>query len=813
MLLHAQPEFNIGWQAPRGPKIVYDQFAETFEVVSSELNSTFTITPYALDMDLQAAANNGSLDFVYGGPTLIYCIILAANIQPLATLASYQDGLVASVLSGSIVVAERSDITDIRQLKGATIGVGQFTGLTTFQSESQLLLNNNVSIFRDCKALVEYPASPQILAAVLAGAVDAGFVQTAIQPDGLRVLNATVVPDQPIPSSTPTYSAQVFAATQHISEELRTRLVSALIDLDQEVLKRGGYAGWNVPRSFVDIRRLGQATGLLNASGEKCNDMSQGYNFVVCPPGFERDRDLDIRNSCRSKGFACPADARICICSPCVAIRYPKHFGSLSLGALLGVIIGTVCAVVFLAVAALRYCSLYPPIIPWEHLHIHSDTVLGQAKKGRVLQAKYGSRLVVLKRAFARNNTAGEVYFDGAPPRAGKGYTQYWREHPANLLWNLVGVRGSFDQKCAAVAAQTVPDHPNVLKVYGVTTGDDGCEVVAVMDFAPKGTLLELLSSPSVEMTTASKLRLALDAALGLQYLHSLQPPEVGRKLRTHHLLLNDNYVCVLNSCFDKRLKGSGRSRLYMAPELLRGGDMTTATDMYAFGMLLWEIIHRQQVYESEESDDIAYAVQFPGAEVMRPHITSQDITAAVQNLMVACWAEDPLQRPTCTQAVNVLMTKASESFTGDLILETRQQDVLLKQMLPDHVVRALKNGRTPSFRKFEMVTIYFSDIQGFTSISSSQEPEDVMAMLDDLFGKFDALCLKLELMKVETIGDALSSLYPLPLLCPCICLNAALSITVLLTTIACVAFSKRWGLTMSTKSIVDKATYTLLSS
>ena len=207
--------------------MVFDQFAETFEVLSSELNSTFTITPYALDTDLQTAANNGSLDFVYGGPTLIYCIILTTNIQPLATLASYQDGFVTSVLSGSIVVVEKSNITDIRQLKGAKIAVGQFTGLTTFQSESQLLLVNNVSLFRDSKALVEYTAPPQILAAVLAGAVDAGFVPTAAQPDGLRVLNATMFPDQGIPSTTPTYSAQVFAATKNISEGLRTGIVNA----------------------------------------------------------------------------------------------------------------------------------------------------------------------------------------------------------------------------------------------------------------------------------------------------------------------------------------------------------------------------------------------------------------------------------------------------------------------------------------------------------------------------------------------------------------------------------------------------------
>lgn len=44
VLLPAQLEYTIGWQAPRGSDIVYEQFAETFEVVSSQLNSTFIIT-------------------------------------------------------------------------------------------------------------------------------------------------------------------------------------------------------------------------------------------------------------------------------------------------------------------------------------------------------------------------------------------------------------------------------------------------------------------------------------------------------------------------------------------------------------------------------------------------------------------------------------------------------------------------------------------------------------------------------------------------------------------------------------------------
>ena len=249
-------------------------------------------------------------------------------------------------------------------------------------------------------------------------------------------------------------------------------------------------------------------------------------------------------------------------------------FGTLSLGALLGVIFGTIGGIAFLV--APPHGTLGRPS------HSATGGVRASQKRScaasKVRQQDRGAQACLCKKQGSRE---GLLY-------------------PANVLWNTVGVRGSFDNKCATVVAQRVLDHPNVLKVYGVTSGDDGCEVIAVTEFATKGTLAELLNNPSVEMTTASKLRLALDVALGLQYLHSLQPAEVGRKLRTHHLLLNDNYVCILNNCFTRSVTGSGRSRLYMAPELLRGKQMTMATDMYAFGMLLWEIIHRKQVYESD---------------------------------------------------------------------------------------------------------------------------------------------------------------------------------------------------------------------
>ena len=253
------------------------QYSQTLAAVSDQLDATFAIVPFLHDSDLQDAANNGSLQFVFGGPTLVYCIILSANIQPLATViaGSVIYNNITSVLSGSIIVPADSPINHTTDLKGRVLAVGQYTGLTTFQAASGLLLSQGINVFADSKALVEYLSYPEITAAVLSGLADAGFVPTATQPAGTRVLDAKQYPDQTGVSTTMTYSAQVFAAAANISEEVRTSVVKALINVDPAILSREGYAGWNVPRSFVDIRRLAQSTGLLKPPGESCNAISQ----------------------------------------------------------------------------------------------------------------------------------------------------------------------------------------------------------------------------------------------------------------------------------------------------------------------------------------------------------------------------------------------------------------------------------------------------------------------------------------------------------------------------------------------------------
>ena len=86
---------------------------------------------------------------------------------------------------------------------------------------------------------------------------------------------------------------------------------------------------------------------------------------------------------------------------------------------------------------------------------------------------------------------------------------------------------------------------------------------------------------------------------------------------------------------------------------------------------------------------------------------------------------------------------------------ERDRAERLLLNVLPEEIANRLKHGQATIADSFSEVTVLFSDIVDFTSLSARISPEQLVNMLNQVFSAFDLLAEKYGLEKIKTIGDA----------------------------------------------------------
>ncbi|XP_041949196.1 retinal guanylyl cyclase 1 [Alosa sapidissima] len=312
-----------------------------------------------------------------------------------------------------------------------------------------------------------------------------------------------------------------------------------------------------------------------------------------------------------------------------------------------------------------------------------------------------------------------------------------------------------------------------------------------VTEHCTRGSLEDLINSEEMRLDWMFKSSLLLDLIRGMKYLHNRGI--LHGRLKSRNCVVDGRFVLkVTDYGFGEILKSQGipldeeapEDQLWTAPEILRDPSLQFGTfpgDVYGFAIIMQEVISRCAPFCMLDMPpkEIISKVKSP-PPLCRPEVSLDEAPLEIIQIMKQCWSEEPEKRLTFEEIfrqfksvskgkkTNIIdsMLRMLEQYssnledlirerTEELEVEREKTDTLLAQMLPKSVAQALKTGKPVKPEHFAEVTLYFSDIVGFTTISAISEPIEVVDLLNDLYTCFDAIIGQHDVYKVETIGDA----------------------------------------------------------
>lgn len=229
--------------------------------------------------------------------------------------------------------------------------------------------------------------------------------------------------------------------------------------------------------------------------------------------------------------------------------------------------------------------------------------------------------------------------------------------------------------------------HPNLVKLIGYCCEDE--HRLLVYEYMASGSLEKhLFRRVGCTLTWSKRMKIALDAAKGLAFLHTAERSVIYRDLKTSNILLDADFNAKLSDFglakdgpmgdqthVSTRVMGTYG---YAAPEYVMTGHLTARSDVYGFGVLLLEMLLGKRAMDksrpSREHNLVEWARPLLNhnkklLRILDPRMEGQysaKTAFKVANLAYQCLSQNPKGRPLMNQVVEILETVHFEEGNHD---------------------------------------------------------------------------------------------------------------------------------------------------
>ncbi|RIA99243.1 kinase-like domain-containing protein [Glomus cerebriforme] len=312
-------------------------------------------------------------------------------------------------------------------------------------------------------------------------------------------------------------------------------------------------------------------------------------------------------------------------------------------------------------------------------------------------------------------------------------------------------------------------DNNGIIEFYGISQDPNTKNYILVTEFASKGNLRNYLIENHKSLNWERKINILLKISVALQDIHS--SGFTHRNLHGGNILLHDDheYPKISDLTLSKYIDDNKNQKFYgvlpfVAPEILRGEEFSSAADIYSFSMLMWQVSSGIPPFSNKPYDN-QLAIDICNGK--RPKIVSKT-PKSFSTLMERCWDADPSLRPNVQEITAMLFRwhfSLEQNRSTDIVnaFMVNNRKTVAAQIDSESHLEVNYNSQLLDFKDLPEPTNYYSRIHchdsaygSSTNTLSSYKPSEASSLSKSSMNSLSDESKRPPLRKTPTYAESL---------------------------------------------------------